>query len=38
MLLAKNVAVPAAKVFISGMRENAKKLGINLELNMIITQ
>jgi hypothetical protein len=38
MLLAKNVAVPAAKVFINSIRENAKKLGINIELNMIITQ
>ena len=38
MLLAKNVPIPSAKVYISSMRENAKKLGINLELNMIITQ
>lgn len=38
MLLAKNVTIPAGKVFISSMRENAKKLGINLELNMIMTQ
>lgn len=38
MLLAKGVTIPSAKIFISSIRENAKRLGINLELNMIITQ
>jgi len=38
MLLAKGVTIQSAKIFIDSIRENAKKLGISLELNMIITQ
>jgi hypothetical protein len=38
MLLAKDVPVPTAKVFVSSMRENAKKLGINMQCNPIIAQ
>ena len=37
MLLGK-ATVNASKVFIHSIRENAKKLGITLECNFIITQ
>lgn len=38
MLLAKNVPIQSAKVFVNSIRENAKRLGIQLATNLIVTQ
>jgi hypothetical protein len=38
MLFCENITVPAAKVLISSIRDNMKKLGVQLYGNLIITQ
>ena len=38
MLFCEGITVPAAKVLISSIRDNMKKLGVQLYGNLIITQ